>query len=290
MPTTVRTWRRPSPTRSACATTSWASSISRPGTRPSGSSARTSSTPSTRPATCARPSGRWPRASGRRWPPSSMCSASSTASIRPASAPGISPNAWRCSSRSRTASTPPCRRWSRASTSWPGATCRPCAACAGRRRGPARHAGGDPPPGAEARPRLRGRARPGAGPGRGWCALPDGEWHVELNPETLPRVLVNQTYYARVSKAARGRAREGLRLRVLAECPLARPLPRPARQDGPQGRDRDRAPAGRVLPPRGRAPEAPEPQDRGGRDRMHESTVSRVTSNKAVARAAAPSR
>jgi len=30
--------------------------------------------------------------------------------------------------------------------------------------------------------------------------LPDGNWHVELNTETLPRVLVNQTYYACVTK------------------------------------------------------------------------------------------
>jgi RNA polymerase sigma-54 factor len=33
-------------------------------------------------------------------------------------------------------------------------------------------------------------------------ALPDGSWHVELNSDTLPRVLVNQSYYATVSKAA----------------------------------------------------------------------------------------
>lgn len=32
-------------------------------------------------------------------------------------------------------------------------------------------------------------------------ALPDESWHVELNSETLPRVLVNQAYYARVSKS-----------------------------------------------------------------------------------------
>ncbi len=32
--------------------------------------------------------------------------------------------------------------------------------------------------------------------------LPDGSWHVELNSETLPRVLVNQAYYARVTKTA----------------------------------------------------------------------------------------
>jgi RNA polymerase sigma-54 factor len=34
-------------------------------------------------------------------------------------------------------------------------------------------------------------------------AAPDGSWTVELNPQTLPRVLVNQTYYAKVSRAAR---------------------------------------------------------------------------------------
>ncbi len=33
-------------------------------------------------------------------------------------------------------------------------------------------------------------------------ALPDGSFHVELNSDTLPRVLVNQSYYATVSKAA----------------------------------------------------------------------------------------
>jgi RNA polymerase sigma-54 factor len=31
-------------------------------------------------------------------------------------------------------------------------------------------------------------------------ALPDGSWHIELNPDTLPRVLVNQAYHAKVSK------------------------------------------------------------------------------------------
>jgi RNA polymerase sigma-54 factor len=33
-------------------------------------------------------------------------------------------------------------------------------------------------------------------------ASPDGTWSVELNSETLPRVLVNQTYYSKVSKNA----------------------------------------------------------------------------------------
>ena len=32
---------------------------------------------------------------------------------------------------------------------------------------------------------------------------PDGGWHVELNSDTLPRVLVNQTYYTELSKTIR---------------------------------------------------------------------------------------
>ena len=32
---------------------------------------------------------------------------------------------------------------------------------------------------------------------------PDGSWAIELNPETLPRVLVNRTYYAEISKSCR---------------------------------------------------------------------------------------
>ncbi len=32
---------------------------------------------------------------------------------------------------------------------------------------------------------------------------PDGGWHVELNSDTLPRLLVNSRYYAKVSKEAR---------------------------------------------------------------------------------------
>jgi RNA polymerase sigma-54 factor len=37
-------------------------------------------------------------------------------------------------------------------------------------------------------------------------AAPDGSWILELNPETLPRVLVNQSYHARVSRAAKSEA------------------------------------------------------------------------------------
>ena len=37
-------------------------------------------------------------------------------------------------------------------------------------------------------------------------SAPDGNWIVELNPDTLPRVLVNQSYFARVSQTARSDA------------------------------------------------------------------------------------
>ncbi|SDU45919.1 RNA polymerase factor sigma-54 [Stappia sp. ES.058] len=42
----------------------------------------------------------------------------------------------------------------------------------------------------------------------------DGSWAVELNSDTLPRVLVNQTYYATVSRQARGEGEKSF----LSEC------------------------------------------------------------------------
>jgi RNA polymerase sigma-54 factor len=36
--------------------------------------------------------------------------------------------------------------------------------------------------------------------------LPDGTWHIELNSDTLPRVLINQRYHAKVSGATRSKA------------------------------------------------------------------------------------
>lgn len=45
-------------------------------------------------------------------------------------------------------------------------------------------------------------------------AAPDGSWLVDLNPDTLPRVLVNQTYHARVSRAARSDVEKAF----IAEC------------------------------------------------------------------------
>ena len=45
-------------------------------------------------------------------------------------------------------------------------------------------------------------------------ALPDGSWHIELNPDTLPRVLVNQDYHARVSKTCKSDAEKSF----VSEC------------------------------------------------------------------------
>jgi RNA polymerase sigma-54 factor len=44
-------------------------------------------------------------------------------------------------------------------------------------------------------------------------AAPDGSWLIELNTETLPRVLVNQSYYATVARRSKDQDRT-----YLAEC------------------------------------------------------------------------
>ncbi len=113
-------------------------------------------------------------------------------------------------------------------------------------------------------------------------AAPDETWIVELNPDTLPRVLVNQTYYARIARTARGEAEKAF----LTECLhsanwLARSLDQRAKtilkvaaeivrqQDGffRQGIAHLRPLNLKTIA-----------EEIG----MHESTVSRVTSNKAI--------
>ena len=80
----------------------------------------------------------------------------------------------------------------------------------------------------------------------------DGAWQIELNTEILPRVLVNRVYYATVTKKARDAGRKDLPHRLPRHRQLADQEPRPARPDHPQGRRRDRAPAGRLPHPRHR--------------------------------------
>ena len=55
---------------------------------------------------------------------------------------------------------------------------------------------------------------------------PDGGWVVELNSDVLPRVLVNQSYLAKVAKIGQERTGEGLPDRLPADRELADPQPR----------------------------------------------------------------
>jgi RNA polymerase sigma-54 factor len=114
-------------------------------------------------------------------------------------------------------------------------------------------------------------------------ATPEGEWLVELNADTLPRVLVNNRYFARVSRSVRNKAeREYLTERLQAANWLVKSLDQRAttilkvaseivqQQDGFFRRG---VQALRPLILRDIA-------DAIG---MHESTVSRVTTNKYMA-------
>jgi len=113
-------------------------------------------------------------------------------------------------------------------------------------------------------------------------AAPDGSWLVDLNPDTLPRVLMNQTYYTKVSRAART---DGERAFV-AECLqtanwLTRSLEQRARTilkvaaEIVRQQDGFFAHGVSHLRPLNLKTVA----DAIG---MHESTVSRVTSNKSI--------
>ncbi len=114
-------------------------------------------------------------------------------------------------------------------------------------------------------------------------AQPDGSWAVELNAETLPRVLVNNRYYARVSRSTLSKTeRDYLIDRLQAANWLVKSLHQRAitilkvaseivrQQDG---FFRHGVPSLRPLILRDIA-------DAIG---MHESTVSRVTTNKYIA-------
>jgi RNA polymerase sigma-54 factor len=89
----------------------------------------------------------------------------------------------------------------------------------------------------------------------------DGSWLVELNPDTLPRVLVNQSYFAKVTKNGDDHA-------FLSECLqtanwLTRSLDQRAKTIMKVA-TRDRPPAGRLPASRRRSP-APAQSEDGGR-------------------------
>jgi RNA polymerase sigma-54 factor len=114
-------------------------------------------------------------------------------------------------------------------------------------------------------------------------AAADGTWNVELNSDTLPKVLINQNYYARVSKTACGDGDKS----YLAECLqsatwLVRALDQRAKtilkvaSEIVRQQDAFFAHGVQYLRPLNLKAVA----DAIG---MHESTVSRVTSNKYMA-------
>jgi RNA polymerase sigma-54 factor len=110
----------------------------------------------------------------------------------------------------------------------------------------------------------------------------DGGWIVELNPEALPRVLVNNVYYARVTRGAKGKSdKEYLSERFQAANWLVKALHQRATTILKVAREIVRQQDGffrhgiqhlRPLVLR----------DIAGAISMHESTVSRVTSNKFI--------
>jgi RNA polymerase sigma-54 factor len=114
-------------------------------------------------------------------------------------------------------------------------------------------------------------------------ALPDGSWAIELNSDTLPRVLVNRRYYAEISDKRRAKAeREYIAERMQQANWLVKALHQRATTILKVAREIVRQQDGffrhgvqhlRPLVLRDIAAEIG----------MHESTVSRVTSNKYIA-------
>jgi RNA polymerase sigma-54 factor len=111
----------------------------------------------------------------------------------------------------------------------------------------------------------------------------DGSWHIELNSDTLPRVLVNRTYYARVSKTARNEKDRGYLLECLQTANwLVKSLDQRARtilrvaEEIVRQQDAFFTHGVQYLRPMNLKTVA-------DAIAMHESTVSRVTSNKYIA-------
>ena len=112
---------------------------------------------------------------------------------------------------------------------------------------------------------------------------PDGTWHIELNSDTLPRVLLDQTYYATVSRTARTEAERSFLSDCLQQASwLVRSLDQRARTilkvstEIVRQQDRFLAQGVQYLRPLNLKTVADAID-------MHESTVSRVTSNKYMA-------
>jgi RNA polymerase sigma-54 factor len=113
-------------------------------------------------------------------------------------------------------------------------------------------------------------------------AAPDGSWLIDLNPDTLPRVLVNQTYFAKVSRVTRNDGEKTFLTDCLQNANwLSRSLEQRSKTILKVAAEIVRQQDGFFL--RGVSHLRPLTlktiADAIG---MHESTVSRVTSNKAI--------
>ena len=135
----------------------------------------------------------------------------------------------------------------------------------------------DPKPGCRFADEGRRRAsRPTCSSG----ALRSG-YAVELNSATLPRLLVNRRYYQRAQERPAGQGVEGLAERMPRQRQLAGQGARPARADDRQGRVARSSSGSRASSSSGVSSLKPLTlREVGEAIEMHESTVSRVTSNK----------
>jgi len=113
-------------------------------------------------------------------------------------------------------------------------------------------------------------------------AAPNGDWLLELNPDTMPRVLVNESYHARVSARAGKEERTFLGENLSSANWLVKSLQQRAntilKVSAEVVRQQDaffRGGVGHLRPLILR--------DISGAVEMHESTVSRVTANKYIA-------
>jgi RNA polymerase sigma-54 factor len=113
-------------------------------------------------------------------------------------------------------------------------------------------------------------------------ALPDGSWLIELNPDTMPRVLVNERFYARVIPKARKEERGFLTERLATANWLVRSLQQRAQTILKVAAEIIRQQDGFLQ--HGVAHLRPLIlRDIAEAVEMHESTVSRVTANKYIA-------
>jgi RNA polymerase sigma-54 factor len=113
-------------------------------------------------------------------------------------------------------------------------------------------------------------------------ALPDGAWLIELNPETIPRVLVNERFYARIAPKARKEEKVFLTERLATANWLVRSLQQRAQTILKVAAEIIRQQDGFLQ--HGVAHLRPLIlRDIAAAVEMHESTVSRVTANKFIA-------